>query len=80
MDIWEANSQAAAYTPHVCSVQGQVRCEGELTHIDSHHILTYIDQAPTAAMAMSVTTVFVTRTAATSTRTAWATPRSTALA
>ncbi|KAI0800646.1 cellobiohydrolaseI [Fomes fomentarius] len=28
MDIWEANSQGAAYTPHVCNVQGQVRCEG----------------------------------------------------
>ncbi|KAI0756276.1 glycosyl hydrolase family 7-domain-containing protein [Daedaleopsis nitida] len=28
MDIWEANSQGAAYTPHVCSVAGQVRCEG----------------------------------------------------
>ena len=28
MDIWEANSQGAAVTPHVCSVAGQVRCEG----------------------------------------------------
>jgi cellulose 1,4-beta-cellobiosidase len=28
MDLWEANSIAAAYTPHVCSVDGQVRCEG----------------------------------------------------
>ncbi|KAI5889197.1 glycoside hydrolase family 7 protein [Schizophyllum commune H4-8] len=28
MDIWEANSQAAAYTPHVCTVEGQTRCEG----------------------------------------------------
>jgi len=28
MDIWEANSQATAYTPHVCTVQGQTRCEG----------------------------------------------------
>ena len=28
MDIWEANSISAAYTPHVCSVDGQVRCEG----------------------------------------------------
>ena len=28
MDIWEANSQAAAVTPHVCSVSGQVRCSG----------------------------------------------------
>ena len=25
MDIWEANSQAAAYTPHVCTTDGQVR-------------------------------------------------------
>jgi len=28
MDIWEANSQAAAYTPHVCTVDDQYRCEG----------------------------------------------------
>ncbi|KAI0317189.1 cellobiohydrolaseI [Amylostereum chailletii] len=28
MDIWEANSMAAAYTPHVCTVNGQTRCEG----------------------------------------------------
>jgi cellulose 1,4-beta-cellobiosidase len=29
MDIWEANSAAAAYTPHVCSGSGgQTRCEG----------------------------------------------------
>lgn len=28
MDIWEANLNAAAYTPHVCSVQGQTRCSG----------------------------------------------------
>lgn len=28
MDIWEANSMAAAVTPHVCSVQGQTRCSG----------------------------------------------------
>eukprot|EP01113_Clastostelium_recurvatum_P022123 TRINITY_DN2633_c0_g1_i5.p1 TRINITY_DN2633_c0_g1~~TRINITY_DN2633_c0_g1_i5.p1 ORF type:complete len:329 (+),score=113.53 TRINITY_DN2633_c0_g1_i5:314-1300(+) len=29
MDIWEANFNAAAYTPHVCSVQGQYRCSGD---------------------------------------------------
>ncbi|KAG7451861.1 cellobiohydrolaseI [Guyanagaster necrorhizus] len=28
MDVWEANSQAAAYTPHVCSISGQQRCNG----------------------------------------------------
>jgi cellulose 1,4-beta-cellobiosidase len=28
MDIWEANSDAAAYTPHVCTVKGQTRCSG----------------------------------------------------
>jgi len=28
MDIWEANSMAAAYTPHPCTVEGQTRCEG----------------------------------------------------
>nr|ABS82449.1 cellobiohydrolase I [Fusicoccum sp. BCC4124] len=30
MDIWEANSQATAFTPHVCEakVEGQYRCEG----------------------------------------------------
>ncbi len=28
MDIWEANSISTAYTPHVCTVKGQYRCEG----------------------------------------------------
>jgi len=28
MDIWEANSISAAYTPHPCSVQGQTECTG----------------------------------------------------
>jgi cellulose 1,4-beta-cellobiosidase len=28
MDIWESNKMAAAYTPHVCSVKGQYRCNG----------------------------------------------------
>jgi len=28
MDIWEANLNAAAYTPHVCTKQGQYRCDG----------------------------------------------------
>jgi cellulose 1,4-beta-cellobiosidase len=28
MDIWEANSMAAAYTPHPCSVNSQTRCTG----------------------------------------------------
>jgi cellulose 1,4-beta-cellobiosidase len=28
MDIWESNSMAAAVTPHVCTVQGQTRCNG----------------------------------------------------
>ncbi|KAK4128776.1 glycoside hydrolase family 7 protein [Parathielavia appendiculata] len=28
MDIWEANSDATAYTPHPCSVTKQTRCEG----------------------------------------------------
>lgn len=28
MDIWEANSMATAYTPHLCSVNGQTRCNG----------------------------------------------------
>jgi len=28
MDVWEANSQASAYTPHVCTVTGQYRCNG----------------------------------------------------
>ncbi|KAF5325254.1 hypothetical protein D9619_009695 [Psilocybe cf. subviscida] len=29
MDIWEANNNAAAYTPHPCTVSGQTRCEGD---------------------------------------------------
>jgi cellulose 1,4-beta-cellobiosidase len=28
MDIWEANSQAAAYTPHPCNTNGLLRCSG----------------------------------------------------
>jgi len=28
MDIWEANKMATAYTPHVCTVDGQTRCNG----------------------------------------------------
>lgn len=28
MDIWEANSFAAAFTPHPCAGEGRVRCEG----------------------------------------------------
>ncbi|KAI1788826.1 cellobiohydrolaseI [Ganoderma leucocontextum] len=28
MDIWEANLNGAAVTPHVCNVQGQTRCSG----------------------------------------------------
>jgi len=28
MDIWEANSWSSAYTPHVCTVNGQYRCSG----------------------------------------------------
>ncbi|KAI0051593.1 carbohydrate-binding module family 1 protein [Auriscalpium vulgare] len=28
MDIWEANVNAEAYTPHPCSVTGQTRCSG----------------------------------------------------
>mmetsp|Transcript_91759 Transcript_91759/g.165699 ORF Transcript_91759/g.165699 Transcript_91759/m.165699 type:complete len:487 (-) Transcript_91759:329-1789(-) len=28
MDIWEANSRATAYTPHPCSIEGSLRCEG----------------------------------------------------
>jgi cellulose 1,4-beta-cellobiosidase len=28
MDLWEANSISAAYTPHVCSVDGPKRCSG----------------------------------------------------
>lgn len=28
MDLWEANSRAAAYTAHPCTTEGQTRCEG----------------------------------------------------
>jgi len=28
MDIWEANSMATAYTPHPCTIEGQLKCEG----------------------------------------------------
>ncbi|KAA1469544.1 cellobiohydrolaseI [Dentipellis sp. KUC8613] len=29
MDVWEANSFSAAYTPHPCSVDGQTQCSGD---------------------------------------------------
>ncbi|KAF8964801.1 cellobiohydrolase I [Flammula alnicola] len=29
MDIWEANNNAAAFTPHPCTVSGQTRCSGD---------------------------------------------------
>ncbi|GJJ05827.1 hypothetical protein Clacol_000014 [Clathrus columnatus] len=29
MDVWEANSISAAFTPHPCTVQGQTQCSGE---------------------------------------------------
>jgi cellulose 1,4-beta-cellobiosidase len=29
MDVWEANSFSAAFTPHPCTVQGQTACEGD---------------------------------------------------
>jgi cellulose 1,4-beta-cellobiosidase len=29
MDLWEANLDATAYTPHPCSVPGATRCEGK---------------------------------------------------
>lgn len=28
MDIWEANDNAAAYTPHPCATDGLLRCTG----------------------------------------------------
>nr|BAF57342.1 putative glycosyl hydrolase family7 [uncultured symbiotic protist of Hodotermopsis sjoestedti] len=28
MDIWEANKYATAYTPHICTKNGEYRCEG----------------------------------------------------
>jgi len=35
MDIWEANSNSAAFTPHSCTVDGQTRCTGEDCAIQS---------------------------------------------
>ena len=29
MDIWEANAEAAAYTPHPCAHNGFMACEGQ---------------------------------------------------
>ncbi|KAF5354177.1 hypothetical protein D9756_007080 [Leucocoprinus leucothites] len=37
MDIWEANSVSAAYTPHPCQSNGQTRCEGEDCAIESRY-------------------------------------------
>ncbi|KAF8887099.1 cellobiohydrolase I-I [Infundibulicybe gibba] len=37
MDIWEANSVSAAYTPHPCTVSGQTRCTGDDCAITSRY-------------------------------------------
>jgi len=37
MDIWEANSVSAAYTPHPCSVSGPTKCTGEQCAINSRY-------------------------------------------
>jgi len=37
MDVWEANSVSAAFTPHPCTVQGQTRCTGEDCAITSRY-------------------------------------------
>ncbi|KAF8881887.1 cellobiohydrolase I-II [Infundibulicybe gibba] len=37
MDVWEANSVSAAYTPHPCTVDGQTRCSGDDCAIDSRY-------------------------------------------
>lgn len=37
MDVWEANSVSAAYTPHPCTVNGQTRCEGDDCAITSRY-------------------------------------------
>jgi len=37
MDVWEANSVSAAYTPHPCTVNGQTRCSGEDCAITSRY-------------------------------------------
>mmetsp|Transcript_15172 Transcript_15172/g.47689 ORF Transcript_15172/g.47689 Transcript_15172/m.47689 type:complete len:610 (+) Transcript_15172:25-1854(+) len=29
LDIWEANRQSTAYTVHPCTIEGQLRCEGD---------------------------------------------------
>jgi cellulose 1,4-beta-cellobiosidase len=37
MDVWEANSVSAAYTPHPCTVTGQTRCSGEDCAVSSRY-------------------------------------------
>jgi len=37
MDMWEANQFAEAYTAHVCTVQGQFRCNGTQCGDDPNH-------------------------------------------
>ena len=37
MDIWEANSQAWAVTPHTCTAVGQTRCNGTACGDDATH-------------------------------------------
>ncbi|KXN91625.1 Exoglucanase [Leucoagaricus sp. SymC.cos] len=37
LDVWEANSVSAAYTPHPCQVTGQTRCSGSQCAINSRY-------------------------------------------
>jgi cellulose 1,4-beta-cellobiosidase len=37
MDVWEANSMSAAYTPHPCTVSGQTMCTGTDCAITSRY-------------------------------------------
>jgi cellulose 1,4-beta-cellobiosidase len=37
LDVWEANSVSAAYTPHPCQVTGQTRCSGADCAINSRY-------------------------------------------
>ncbi|KAF5359328.1 hypothetical protein D9756_003259 [Leucocoprinus leucothites] len=37
LDVWEANSVSAAFTPHPCQVTGQTRCSGSQCAINSRY-------------------------------------------
>lgn len=80
MDIWEANNDATAYTPHPCNVFEQTKCTGADCGVGDDRYKAMCDKGePPVLLPLGyILTGF--QTAATSTRSAWATRTFTARA